>query len=73
MARQRCDSLRAFFTITKLPHKKIAEATGVSQAYITMLTNGKRRPSPQLARRLEKITGVPLQRLLFPGEHQVTE
>jgi len=44
---------------------KLAKAVGCRESHISMILAGVRRPSPDLADRLEKITKGPLRLWLF--------
>jgi transcriptional regulator with XRE-family HTH domain len=50
-----------------LPAYQIAAQVGVSPAYLSRWASGQRRPSPQQAKRLARIVGVPADEL-FPNE-----
>lgn len=43
----------------------MAEILGISQAHLNELKNGKKRPSPELALRIERATGIPFKSLLL--------
>ncbi len=45
--------------------KQLAAKLGISESYMSMLRSGRRRPSPELARKIETLTGIPLKNLLF--------
>ena len=53
--------------------RQLASAVGVRQPTINMIRNGKSRPSPELAARIEKITGIPLRVLLGVGAEAAGE
>ena len=40
-----------------IKRRKFAERIGVSESYISLLVNGKRRPSVSVALQIERITG----------------
>ncbi len=44
---------------------ELAQLACISQAHVNMIKNGSRRPTPEVAARLEAITGVPLRTLLL--------
>lgn len=53
--------------------QQFADVVGCGQPMISLMTNGERRPSPELALRIEQVTNgaVTLRELLFPqGEPQ---
>lgn len=41
--------------------KELARKLGISIAYINMLKHGHRRPAPDLALKIEKLTGIPFR------------
>ena len=45
--------------------KQLAAKLGISESYMSMLRLGRRRPSPDLAQKIEAVTGVPFERLLL--------
>ncbi len=47
---------------------ELAQLACISQAHVNMIKNGSRRPTPEVAARLEAITGVPLRTLLLKVE-----
>lgn len=49
-----------------ISQKELAFFVGVSPAHICMIMQGSRIPSPNLAKKLSKITGKPLTYWLFP-------
>lgn len=50
-------------------HKKtlaaVAEAAGTSDATISRVEQGKQRPTPDLAKRLSKVTGIPAAKFVM--------
>lgn len=40
---------------------EVADAAGTSDATISRIETGKQRPTPELARRLEAVTGIPAE------------
>jgi transcriptional regulator with XRE-family HTH domain len=59
-------SIKDYLEKTGKTEKELADSIGVSQAFINMLKRGEKRPSPEVAARIEAVTGVPLRDLLFP-------
>ena len=49
---------------------RLADELNISRGYISDMVAGKKRPSPKLAAKIEKITGIPLRRLLLPDEEE---
>ena len=44
---------------------ELAQLACISQAHVNMIKNGSRRPTPEVAARLEAITGISLRTLLL--------
>ena len=53
---------------TKITQNVLAAQVGVRQSYISDLLNRKKRPSPEVAARLEKATGIHRLSWLYPGQ-----
>ena len=55
--------------MTKAKNVIIAQKIGVDTSYISHINSGRRRPSPDLALKIEKATGgrVTVMELLFPS------
>lgn len=62
------ESIEEYLTSHNMSEAELAEKIGVTQAYVNMLKNGERRPSPELAQKIEAATGIPFRNLLLPGE-----
>jgi len=58
-------SIRDYLEKTGKTENELAELACISQAHVNMIKNGSRRPTPEVAARLEAITGVPLRTLLL--------
>ena len=58
-------SIRDYLQRTGKTESELAQLACISQAHVNMLKNGYRRPTPELAARLEAITGIPLRTLLL--------
>jgi transcriptional regulator with XRE-family HTH domain len=50
---------------TKTTGKQLADTLGISDSYMSMLRLGQRRPSPELAQKIEAVTGIPFKKLLL--------
>jgi transcriptional regulator with XRE-family HTH domain len=50
---------------TKMTGKQLADGLGISDSYMIMLRFGQRRPSPELAQRIEAAAGIPFKKLLL--------
>lgn len=61
-------TLKEFFEKTGIKQGFMARKLGIDQSYMSQIVNGKRRPSPDLAKKISDHTGVPLEALLFPDE-----
>jgi len=57
-------NLDEYLKNTKMTVLELAAACGVKQPTISNLRHGRYHPSPQLAAKIEKITGIPLRTLL---------
>jgi transcriptional regulator with XRE-family HTH domain len=68
MGKKAYASIREYLQKTHQTARELAEKVGVSEAYVLMLKAGKRRPSPELAKKLEAVTGIPFRKLLLPSE-----
>ena len=47
-----------------LKQKQLALHFGISEAHLSLIRRGLRRPSPDLARKIESETGIPFKELL---------
>ena len=63
-------NLRHWQEWKQLKNKDLADLFEVDQSYITYLLKGKRKPSPDLAEKIERITEGAVTRLelLYPEE-----
>ncbi len=61
-------SIRDYLKRTGKTESELAELARISQAHVNMIKNGSRRPTPEVAARLEAITGIPLRTLLLKCE-----
>lgn len=62
--------LKSWQKLKQLKNKDLANLFEVDQSYITYLLSGKRKPSPALAERIERITEKAVTRLelLYPED-----
>lgn len=58
-------TISEYLKLTNTTGKQLADRLGISDSYMSMLRLGKRRPSPQLAQKIEAITGIPFKTLLL--------
>jgi transcriptional regulator with XRE-family HTH domain len=63
------NSLTKYLEATEIPDKDFAKMVGISNAYVSLLKRGHRRPSVKLARRIHALTGIPFERLLSLDEN----
>lgn len=49
---------------------QLAIKVKVSQGHISGVENGKENPSPDLAKRLAKVLGIPVMEILFPEDQE---
>jgi transcriptional regulator with XRE-family HTH domain len=61
----KCKTISEYLEKSQKTQAELAELLGVSQAHVSEIMNGKKRPSPELAQSIEKLTGIPLRDLLF--------
>ena len=61
-------NLKSWQTQSKLKNKDLAQLFEVDQSYITYLLSGRRKPSPILAEKIERLTEGAVTRLelLYP-------
>ena len=66
-------NLQTWQKAQKISNAELALMIGVHFSYITYLHNGKRRPSPELAEKIEQATGGQVSRLelLYPEKQGV--
>jgi transcriptional regulator with XRE-family HTH domain len=57
-------SLRAYLDATHTTQEQLAQRIGVSQAHLSMLLSGQRKPSVELALLIERETGVSVRDLV---------
>lgn len=55
----RMEKLHAYRSLHELTLEGLADKLGTSPGYLHDLERGRRRPSPQLAKTIERITGIP--------------
>jgi len=63
------ESLKEYLEHNGIAEKDFARKLGISIAYVSMLKSGRRRPGVDLARKIERLTGIPFRRLLLPDEN----
>jgi transcriptional regulator with XRE-family HTH domain len=54
-----------YMICNQLNSKQLANRLGISESYMSMLRQGRRRPSPDLAQKIENVTGIPFKKLLL--------
>jgi hypothetical protein len=59
-------SIQQYLEETNTTEKEFSIKLGISQPFVNLLKRGERRPTPELAAKIESITGIPFRRLLFP-------
>jgi transcriptional regulator with XRE-family HTH domain len=65
MKKQSYTSIRDYLKRTGQTEAELGELAHISQSHVNRLKNGTRRPTPEVAVRLEAITGISLRILLF--------
>jgi transcriptional regulator with XRE-family HTH domain len=58
-------SIREYLKKTGTTEKEFAEKIGVSQPFVNLIKRGERRPTPEIAQKIEEITGIPFKKLLL--------
>lgn len=59
------ENLKEYMENTKTTEKELSEKLGISVSYVNLIKNGERRPSPELAEKIEALTGIPFRKLLL--------
>lgn len=62
--KRRYRSLADYFEQTKRTQASLAEALDVDRSYLSLIASGQRQPSLDLALRIERETGVPVETLV---------
>jgi len=62
---RRSKDIDQYIACKRLNSKQLAQKLGISESYMCMLRSGRRRPSPDLAQKIEAMTGIPFKRLLL--------
>lgn len=62
-------ALQDYLNNFKITQRKFSESLGIHYMYLNQIANGIRRPSPELALKIEQATDgqVTLRELLFPS------
>ncbi len=58
-------TISAYLDKTRKTEVELAATLGISQAHLNEIKHGKKRPSPELALKIEKVTGIPFRALLL--------
>jgi len=61
----RYDNINQYMIHNKLNGKQLAGKLGISKSDMSWLRLGKRRPSPDLAQKIENVPGIPFKKLLL--------
>jgi len=59
-------TLKRYMTEHKIRTKDLAEKVDVAEAYISLIRHGRRRPSPDVAKRISDAIGINVLDLLYP-------
>ena len=62
------DKLANHLSETGKKPAQLAKELDVEPSTITRILRGERRPSPDLAKRISDVTGIPVVDLLYPSE-----
>lgn len=66
------ETLSQYMEATGEKQQDFADKIGISQPHLNQIISGNKRPSPEVAARIEKLTGVSFRSLLLPGEEHET-
>ena len=61
-------TLKRFMSENNIRTKDLAGSAGISEAYLSQIRHGIRRPSPDVAKRISDACGIPVLDLLFPEQ-----
>lgn len=61
----KCKTISEYLEKTSKTEVEFSGELGISQAHLNEIKNGKKRPSPELASKIEAITGIPFRNLLL--------
>ena len=64
MPKKKPMTLAEYFGRTEHTQEELARELGISQGYLSMLLNGTRVPSLEMAQRISEKTGVPIESFL---------
>ena len=64
-------SLVEYIEKTGVTQVELANQIGISQPHLNQILSGNKRPSPEVAARIEEISGVPFRSLLLPDNNVV--
>ena len=53
----------------KISQKQFAKQLKKSENWISFIIRNKRKPSPKLAKEINRVTGIPILELLFPDQY----
>jgi transcriptional regulator with XRE-family HTH domain len=72
--KRKFDSLREYLDRTNTIQAELSEMAGITQAHLSQILSGRRRPSIQLLFKLAKLTGVPVEAIeALSREKSVTD
>ena len=72
MSRRTYPNLAAFFKATGMTQEQLAKRLGISQSSMSKITRGITGPSLELALRIERAAGVPIESLLRAEYRETT-
>ncbi|HDM32387.1 MAG TPA: XRE family transcriptional regulator [Deltaproteobacteria bacterium] len=61
--------LKTWLKMNNVTQRQASEALGISKGYFSEIVTGKKRPNPDLARKIERFTGghITTMDLIYPG------
>lgn len=66
-------TLKHYMEINKVRIRDVATAAGVTEAYISSIRHGYRRPSPDVAKKIADAIGINVLDLLYPEDEDRQE
>jgi transcriptional regulator with XRE-family HTH domain len=61
----KCKTISEYLEKSDRTEADVARELGISQAHMNEIKNGKKRPSPELAQKIENLMGIPFRDLLL--------
>jgi HTH-type transcriptional regulator / antitoxin HigA len=62
------ETISEYLENTGATERELAGKLGISASHLNMIKKGTRRPSPELAQKIETLTGIPFRKLLLNND-----